>query len=50
MGLPLQQRPPLPERLLGLLRESRWLLLAAVAAYLVLILGGYDRADPSWSH
>ncbi|MBU0622799.1 MAG: DNA translocase FtsK 4TM domain-containing protein [Gammaproteobacteria bacterium] len=50
MGLPLQQRPPLPERLLGLLRESRWLLLAALAAYLVLILGGYDRADPAWSH
>jgi S-DNA-T family DNA segregation ATPase FtsK/SpoIIIE len=40
----------LPERLLGLLRESRWLLLVAVAIYLVIILFGFDRADPSWSH
>jgi S-DNA-T family DNA segregation ATPase FtsK/SpoIIIE len=50
MDFPVHQRPPLPERLLGLLRESRWLLLAALAAYLFLILGGYDRADPAWSH
>jgi S-DNA-T family DNA segregation ATPase FtsK/SpoIIIE len=32
------------------LRESRWLLLVAVALYLILILFGFDRADPSWSH
>ncbi|OIR18212.1 DNA translocase FtsK [mine drainage metagenome] len=50
MALPESPRPPLPERLLGLLRESRWLLLVAVALYLILILAGYDRADPSWSH
>lgn len=50
MALPLSQRPPLPERLLGLLRESGWLLLVAVALYLVLILFGFDRNDPSWSH
>jgi DNA segregation ATPase FtsK/SpoIIIE, S-DNA-T family len=50
MALPESTRPPLPERLLGLLRESRWLLLVAVALYLILILIGYDRADPSWSH
>ncbi len=50
MALPASPRPPLPERLLGLLRESRWLLLVAVAFYLILILFGYDRADPSWSH
>ncbi|MBI3903734.1 MAG: DNA translocase FtsK 4TM domain-containing protein [Nitrosomonadales bacterium] len=41
---------PLPGRLVALLRESRWLLLLAVAAYLVLILYGYDRNDASWSH
>ncbi|MDR2195397.1 MAG: DNA translocase FtsK 4TM domain-containing protein [Gallionellaceae bacterium] len=41
---------PLPHRLAVLLRESRWLLLAAVALYLVLILYGFDRNDPSWSH
>ena len=41
---------PLPGRLAALLRESRWLLLLAVALYLILILYGYDRSDPSWSH
>ena len=41
---------PLPGRLAALLRESRWLLLLAVALYLILILYGYDRNDPSWSH
>ena len=42
--------PPLPIRLAALLRESRWLLLLAVAMYLILILYGYDRNDPAWSH
>ena len=41
--------PPLPARLAALLRESRWLLLIAVAIYLVLILYGYHPADPAWS-
>jgi S-DNA-T family DNA segregation ATPase FtsK/SpoIIIE len=41
---------PLPTRLAALLRESRWLLLVAAAIYLVLILYGYDRNDPAWSH
>ncbi|MBI5889650.1 MAG: DNA translocase FtsK 4TM domain-containing protein [Nitrosomonadales bacterium] len=50
MALPASPSPPLPERLLGLIRESRWLLLVAVALYLILILFGYDRVDPSWSH
>ena len=50
MAPPASPRPPLPERLLSLLRESRWLLLVAVALYLILILFGFDRADPSWSH
>ncbi len=50
MALLPSPRPPLPERLLGLLRESRWLLLVAVALYLILILFGFNRADPSWSH
>jgi S-DNA-T family DNA segregation ATPase FtsK/SpoIIIE len=40
---------PLPGRLVALLRESRWLLLLAVAIYLILILYGYDRNDPAWS-
>ena len=45
-----EKSSPLPVRLSILLRESRWLLLVAVAIYLVLILYGYDRNDPSWSH
>jgi S-DNA-T family DNA segregation ATPase FtsK/SpoIIIE len=37
-------------KLLVLLRESRWLLLAALAAYCTVALYGYDPADPAWSH
>ena len=49
---PLSQRSstPLPTRLVFLLRESRWLLLIALAAYLILIMYGYNRNDPAWSH
>jgi DNA segregation ATPase FtsK/SpoIIIE, S-DNA-T family len=46
----LDKSTPLPARLVALLRESRWLLLLALAIYLVLILHGYNRDDPSWSH
>ena len=45
-----EKSSPLPARLVALLREARWLLLVALALYLVLILYGYDRADPAWSH
>ncbi|MBI4938735.1 MAG: DNA translocase FtsK 4TM domain-containing protein [Nitrosomonadales bacterium] len=41
---------PLPARLAALLRESRWIVLLAAATYLILILYGYDRNDPAWSH
>ncbi len=41
---------PLPARIASLLRESRWLLLLAAALYVVLILYGYNRNDPAWSH
>ena len=50
MALAQNIPPPLPERLLLLLRESRWLLGVALAAYLAMILFGFDRADPAWSH
>ncbi len=40
----------LPEKIVSLLREARWLALAALAAYIALVLGGYDKADPGWSH
>ena len=40
----------LPNKLLDLISESRWLLFVALAIYLTLILFGYDRNDPAWSH
>ena len=40
----------LPEKIVTLLREARWLVLAALAAYIALILAGFDKADPGWSH
>ena len=45
-----RQRPPLPPRVAGLVRESWWWLLVAAAAYLVLVLSTYDKGDPGWSH
>ena len=40
---------PLPNRLVLLLSEARWLVLAAVGLYLVLILASYSRTDPGFS-
>ena len=36
----------LPERALRLLQEARWIALAALGAFLLLILLTYDKADP----
>jgi S-DNA-T family DNA segregation ATPase FtsK/SpoIIIE len=41
---------PLPGKIVRLLRESRWFALVAVALFLTLILGSYERTDPGWSH
>ena len=41
---------PLPEKIASLVHEARWLLVGLLGIYLVLILLGYDRADPGWSH
>ena len=41
---------PLPAKLANLLREARWLALAALAGYLLLILLTFDKGDPGWSH
>ena len=41
---------PLPAKLAGLLREAKWLVLIALAAYLLLIFATYRRSDPGWSH
>ena len=40
----------LPERIVSLLQEARWLALGAAAVYLGLVLGGFNQADPGWSH
>ena len=45
-----QTRPALPEKIVALLQEARWLALAGLALYIALILYGYNRADPGWSH
>jgi DNA segregation ATPase FtsK/SpoIIIE, S-DNA-T family len=41
---------PLPERIGALLLEAGWMLLAAVGVFLALILYGYSKGDPSFSH
>ncbi len=47
----VEMREDLPaNKLFALLRESRWLLLVALALYIALALYGYDPADPAWSH
>jgi S-DNA-T family DNA segregation ATPase FtsK/SpoIIIE len=44
------ERQPLPNRLVRLLSEARWLALAVLGLYFVLILVSYDKMDPGWSH
>jgi S-DNA-T family DNA segregation ATPase FtsK/SpoIIIE len=41
---------PLQSRLSGLLREARWILLAAVTGWLILVLATWHKTDPGWSH
>ncbi|MDP9109704.1 MAG: DNA translocase FtsK 4TM domain-containing protein, partial [Pseudomonadota bacterium] len=40
----------LPGRVVRLLSEARWIALAVLAAYLILILLSYSTVDPGWSH
>ncbi len=47
---PRQPRQPLPNRLVRLLSEARWLATAVALLYFVLILLSYNKADPGWSH
>ena len=44
------ERQPLPNRLVRLLSEARWLALAVLGLYFVLILASYNKLDPGWSH
>jgi len=41
---------PLQQRLSALLREARWILFAALAAWLALVLATWHPGDPGWSH
>jgi S-DNA-T family DNA segregation ATPase FtsK/SpoIIIE len=44
--------PPqqLPSRLVKLLSEAKWLVMAVMSLYLALILLSYAKGDPGWSH
>ena len=41
---------PLPEKISLLLQEARWLILGVMSLYVGLVLLGYNRSDPGWSH
>ncbi|MCF8177706.1 MAG: DNA translocase FtsK 4TM domain-containing protein [Sulfuritalea sp.] len=41
---------PLPEKIALLVHEARWLLVGLTGLYLGLILWGFERTDPGWSH
>ena len=43
-------RAELPDRVMRLITEVRWIACGALGAYLFLILATYHRADPGWSH
>ncbi|MFC5480947.1 DNA translocase FtsK [Massilia suwonensis] len=43
-------RSPMPRRLARLLLEARWIAMAVVFLYFVMILLSYNKADPGWSH
>ncbi|MGI4846614.1 MAG: DNA translocase FtsK [Janthinobacterium lividum] len=45
-----QPAVPLPNRLVRLLSEAKWLALAVVSLYLILIFISYAKSDPGWSH
>jgi len=44
------ERQPLPNRLVRLLSEARWLALAVLGLYFIMILASYNKLDPGWSH
>ncbi|WP_018607533.1 DNA translocase FtsK [Uliginosibacterium gangwonense] len=41
---------PLPEKVAVLIREVRLLLVGVLGIYLTVVLFGYSKSDPSWSH
>ncbi len=40
----------MPNRLVRLLSEARWIALAVLCVYFVMILFSYHKGDPGWSH
>src|SRR3954467_7876657 len=50
MGVAEKTVAPLPAKLAGLVREAKWLVLVALAVYLLLVFSTFHRADPGWSH
>ncbi len=44
------ERQPLPNRLVRLLSEARWMAIAVLTIYIVLIMASYNKLDPGWSH
>ena len=50
LNRPSTRPVPLPEKIASLLQEARWLLLGVLAAYLAIVLFGYAKSDPGWSH
>ena len=47
---PVEATTPLPNRLLRLLSEARWLGFAVISVYLTLIFFTFSVQDPGWSH
>ena len=47
---PAAPRQPLPNRLVRLLNEARWMAFCFAFVYFVMILLSYHKADPGWSH
>ena len=41
---------PMQLKVLGFLKEARWVLFFALAAWLTLVLFSWNPNDPSWSH
>ncbi len=50
LSRPSSRSQPLPEKISLLLQEARWLILGVMSLYVGLILLGYSKADPGWSH
>src|ERR1041385_8756518 len=50
MGVAEKTAAPPPAKLAGLVREAKWLVVVALALYLLLVFSTFHRADPGWSH